>query len=169
MKIYLFLLSAIGLAGELAKAGSIVEADEELAKNLLRRGKARVATKDELRAAGHEVPDDEDEAPPVPTREQLDAALQNDLAGQTDPDYVVRAMRAHFGALFTDADEARVRDAVKPAGAGAGSNATLRTGKASDGLTVGQLKAALDAAGIAYPADAKKPALAALLDEAPAA
>ncbi len=51
---------------------------------------------------------------PKPSREQLDATLDALPGDQTDPDYVVNAMRAHFGALFTADDEARVRSLVKP-------------------------------------------------------
>ncbi len=53
------------------------------------------------------------EKPADPTRQELDTALAALPGENTDPEYVVRAMRAHFGALFTDADEATVRAAVK--------------------------------------------------------
>ncbi|MDQ0082938.1 hypothetical protein J2W35_003297 [Variovorax boronicumulans] len=55
-----------------------------------------------------------DEQPAGPTRTDLDAALQALPDGNTDPDYVVGAMRTFFGDLFTDDDEALVRDLVKP-------------------------------------------------------
>lgn len=48
-----------------------------------------------------------------PTRADLDAALATLPGEEKDPDYVVRAMRSHFGAVFTEADEAKVRDLVK--------------------------------------------------------
>lgn len=50
----------------------------------------------------------------APTRGDLDEALGMLPGDQTDPDYVVDGMRAYFGTLFTDADEARVRHAVRP-------------------------------------------------------
>lgn len=52
-----------------------------------------------------------------PTRKQLDEAIAALPGEQTDPDYVVGAMRSHFGDLFTAGDEMMVREAVvaKPA------------------------------------------------------
>lgn len=52
--------------------------------------------------------------PNAPTREQLDAALAQLPGDYTDADYVVNGMRSHYGELFTDADEAKVRELVKP-------------------------------------------------------
>lgn len=43
-KIFLKLTSAVAIAGAVRAAGSIVEVDEDLAVNLLHRGKAEVAT-----------------------------------------------------------------------------------------------------------------------------
>lgn len=49
-------------------------------------------------------------------RAELDAAI-NALPGDyNDADYVVEGMRQHFGDLFTAADEALVRERVKPPG-----------------------------------------------------
>lgn len=54
---------------------------------------------------------------PAPTREDLDAAIASLPGDQTDPDYVVNAMRSHFGDLFTAGDELMVRETVvKPSG-----------------------------------------------------
>lgn len=51
-----------------------------------------------------------------PTRKQLDEAIAGLPGEQTDPDYVVNAMRSHFGDLFTSGDEMMVREVVvKPA------------------------------------------------------
>lgn len=47
--------SAVGIAGKLKRAGSIVTLDEAAAKNLMQRGKAVLPTDAELRAAGFEV------------------------------------------------------------------------------------------------------------------
>ena len=51
---------------------------------------------------------------PAHARKALDEALAKLPDGNTDADYVVRAMGAHFGELFTSADEAKVRELVKP-------------------------------------------------------
>lgn len=51
----------------------------------------------------------------APTRAQLDAALEALPDGNTDAEYVKRAMRAYFGDLFTEGDAKRVDEAVKPA------------------------------------------------------
>lgn len=50
-------------------------------------------------------------------REELDAALAELPGTHTDPDYVVGAMRSFYGTIvFTEADEARVRELVKAPG-----------------------------------------------------
>ena len=46
-------------------------------------------------------------------RAEVDKAIASLPGENTDPDYVVNAMRSHFKALFTDADEAKVRELVK--------------------------------------------------------
>jgi hypothetical protein len=46
------------------------------------------------------------------TRENLDKALAALPGEYTDPEFVVSGMREFFGDLFTDADEARVRELV---------------------------------------------------------
>lgn len=48
-----------------------------------------------------------------PIRADLDKALSELPGDQTDPEYVVKAMSAHFGELFTAEDEAKVRELVK--------------------------------------------------------
>lgn len=73
-----------------------------------------------------------------PARADLDAALSKLPDGNTDADYVVRAMGAHFGDLFTAADEAKVRDLVKPqastgtSGDGAGTQGNAAGTSATD-------------------------------------
>lgn len=47
------------------------------------------------------------------TRADLDKALDELPGEEKDAEYVVKAMRQHFGDVFTEADEARVRDLVK--------------------------------------------------------
>lgn len=89
------------------------------------------------------------------TRADLDAALAELPDDHTDPDYVVDGMRVHFGDLFTEADEAKVRELVKA--------------KPSHGLTIPQIKKALAAREIAIPDGITlKADLAALLDTQPA-
>lgn len=51
------LTGAIGLAGELKRAGAIVEVDEPTAKNLLHRGKAVPASNEDAPPAGDGQPD----------------------------------------------------------------------------------------------------------------
>ncbi|WP_447775643.1 hypothetical protein [Variovorax boronicumulans] len=88
------------------------------------------------------------------TRNSLDRALADLPGGNTDPDYVVGAMRSYFGDLFTADDESRVRDLVKPV-----------VVRLSDGLTVDEIKAALAEKSIAIPEGVtRKAELAALLD-----
>lgn len=48
-----------------------------------------------------------------PIRADLDKALSELPGDQTDPEYVVKAMSAHFGELFTAEDEVKVRELVK--------------------------------------------------------
>lgn len=51
-------------------------------------------------------------------RQQQRAALDASIAAlpgdYTDPEFVVKGMRSHYGDLFTAADEAAVRERVKP-------------------------------------------------------
>ena len=92
--------------------------------------------------------------PPVaPTREGLDEALAQLPADYTDPEYVVSHMRRHFGDLFRAEDESRIRELVV----------------AQKPVSAADLKAALDAKGIAYKGNASKADLQALLDAAPQA
>ena len=159
---FLILTSAVALAGIICRAGKFVEVDEPTARNLLHRGKARLATPEEIAAAGHAAAatDDAADGKGAPTRDDLDKALAEVEAvagtpgGYKDPDYVVAGMRTHFGALLTADDEARIRELFKP-------------GKPSDGLTVAQLKEALAAKNVTIPKEANtKAELAALLDGA---
>lgn len=97
---------------------------------------------------------DEEGSGSAPTRDALDTALAELPGGNTNPDYVVGAMRSYFGELFTADDEARVRDVVKQVAA-----------KPSDGLTIEEIKAALAGKSIAIPDGVtRKAELAALLD-----
>lgn len=50
-------------------------------------------------------------------RAELEKALSGLPGGHTDATYVVGAMRSHFGDVFTDADEAKVREVVKSSAA----------------------------------------------------
>lgn len=159
---WLMLTAAITLAGNICRAGTIVKVDEPTARNLLHRGKARLATEDELTEAGmiDDAAGDEFEGGGAGedeelTRDHLDDALAELPGGNTDPDYVVNAMREFYGELFTDEDEARVRETVK-----------APAPKPSDGLTPAQLQDALKAKNIQHPKKADREKLAALLDAA---
>lgn len=88
-------LRPFALDGAIVKAGDLVEVAENEARNLLHRARAEL------------VEDD------GPTRTQLDLALAALPGDQTDVEYVVNGMRSHFGDLFTDEDEAAVRELVK--------------------------------------------------------
>lgn len=128
------------------RAGTVAQMDSSRGQFFIDNGSAVQVKDGDVTAA---------EEKPVLVRANLDAALA-DLPGENkDPDYVVRAMREFFGALFTDSDEAKVRELVVSPG-----------GKPSDGLTVAQLKEALDGKKIAIPEGAKKQDLADLLDGA---
>ncbi|MBP2091688.1 MULTISPECIES: hypothetical protein [Pseudomonas] len=89
------------------------------------------------------------------SREALDAALAALPGDQTDPDYVVGGMRSHFGDVFTQEDEARVREMVKVA-----------VKKPSHGLRIDDIKAKLTEKSIAFNPEAERGDLAKLLDEA---
>lgn len=122
--------------------------------------------KNELRKQGLKIidaqfnPDGPKGAKPEPqtpkTREALDAALASLPGDQKDPEYVVRSMKEYFGDLFTDEDEARVRELV-----------IAPAKKPSHGLRVDDIKAKLTAKSIAFDDAADRATLAKLLDEAP--
>lgn len=54
-------------------------------------------------------------APPAMTRAHVEKALAGLPGDNTNPDYVVNAMRSFFGGLFTAEDEATVRSKVRTA------------------------------------------------------
>lgn len=58
---FLKLASAIAIDGNICRAGELVEVGEQEAKNFLHRGKATVATVEDLKAAGIELPDDKED------------------------------------------------------------------------------------------------------------
>lgn len=129
------------------RAGTIAQMDSSRGQFFIDSGSAVQVKDGEVTAADEK---------PVLVRANLDSALA-DLPGEnTDPDYVVRKMRDFFGALFTDSDEAKVRELV-----------IATSGKPSDGMTVAQLKEALDAKKIPIPEGARKQDLADLLDGVP--
>lgn len=68
------LTSALVIDGVVSRAGEFVEVGELEAKNFLHRGKAEIATVEELRAAGIEIPD-EDEAEADTSEGEPDADL----------------------------------------------------------------------------------------------
>lgn len=99
----------------------------------------------------------------APTQADLEAALAALPGTYTDADYVVTHMRRHFGELFTEADEAEVREVVKPPSAPAG--------EASPVLETAVGDASVDTiapGGVIEPAAAQDPAAAAAPAPAPA-
>ena len=73
-----------------------------------------------------------------PIRADLDKALSELPGDQTDPEYVVKAMSAHFGELFTAEDEAKVRELVKAqASQGASGDQAGTQGSAASTETTG--------------------------------
>lgn len=58
---FLKLTSALSIEGVICRAGEVVEVGELEAKNFLHRGKATVATVEELKAAGIELPSEQTE------------------------------------------------------------------------------------------------------------
>ncbi|WP_313818729.1 hypothetical protein [Cupriavidus sp.] len=87
------------------RAGTVVQLDSSRAQHFIDTGAAVLVKDDDHRSAA--------------ARAELDKALASLPGENTDPDYVVGAMRAHFKDLFTEADEAKVRDLVKePASTG---------------------------------------------------
>jgi hypothetical protein len=89
------------------------------------------------------------------SRKALDVALDTLPGEQSDPDYVVGSMRSFYGDLFTQDDEARVRELVKGP-----------TKKPSHGLRIDDIKAKLAEKGLDFNPDAERGDLAKLLDEA---
>lgn len=94
---------SFSLDGVMVKPGELVELNKTEGENLLARGRVEPLTSDEVDGIA------------APTRKGLDMALASLPGDHTDADYVVRGMRGHFGELFTDDDEAAVRELVKPA------------------------------------------------------
>lgn len=70
--IFLRLTAAVALAGAVKVAGSIVEVDEDLAVNLLNRGKAELATGEAAPEPEAEPDEPADAAPAAPAAPQGD-------------------------------------------------------------------------------------------------
>lgn len=113
------------------RAGTVVQMDSSRAQHFLDTGAAVLVKDDEHRSAV--------------ARAELDKALAGLPGDNTDPDYVVGAMRAHFKDLFTAEDEAKVRELVMAPVTGA-----------QEGHQVDGQAAASDAAPVAVAED--KPA-----------
>lgn len=80
------------------RAGTVAQLDSSRAQHFIDTGSAVLVKEDHRSAVA---------------RAELDKALASLPGDNTDPDYVVGAMRVHFKGLFTDADEAKVRELVK--------------------------------------------------------
>lgn len=79
------------------RAGTVVQLDSSRAQHFIDTGAAVLVKDDHLSAVA---------------RAALDKALASIPGDETDADHLVGAMRAHFKGLFTDADEAKVREVV---------------------------------------------------------
>lgn len=64
----LIITSAVAIGGQIKGPKSYVEADEKLAKNLLHRGRARLATEEEIAAHSDGKPAGEDAKPTKPAK-----------------------------------------------------------------------------------------------------
>ncbi|WP_423192974.1 hypothetical protein [Cupriavidus sp. H18C2] len=84
------------------RAGAVVQLDSSRAQHFIDTGAAVLVKEDEYRS--------------TVARAELDKALASLPGENDDPDYVVGAMRSHFKGLFTDDDEAKVRELVKAPG-----------------------------------------------------
>lgn len=86
------------------RAGTVVQMDSSRGQHFIDTGAAVLVNEDDHRTAT--------------ARAELDKALSELPGENTDPDYVVGAMRAHFKGVFTDEDEAKVREIVTAPNAG---------------------------------------------------
>ena len=80
------------------RAGTVVQLDSSRAQHFIDTGAAVLVKDDDHRS--------------TVARAELDKALASIPRDETDADYLVGAMRAHFKDVFTGADEAKVRAAV---------------------------------------------------------
>ncbi|MEN7529334.1 hypothetical protein [Cupriavidus sp. DL-D2] len=93
------------------RGGTVVQMDSSRGQHFIDTGAAVLVKEDDHRSAA--------------ARAELDKALAELPGENDDPEYVVGAMRSHFKGLFTDEDEAKVRELVKvPAGAPEGQPAS---------------------------------------------
>lgn len=135
---------------------------EGLARVLAFYGAFPAEQADAMRSGKEQAPRDS----AVVTREQLDEALSKLPGDQDDQDYVVTAMRSHFGDLFTQGDEDMVRSLVpvKDKDDGAGSQtANDRTDAGNNGTgegrTLGEAIGLLDPENAAHWTSNNLPAL----------
>ena len=84
------------------RAGTVVQMDSSRGQYFIDTGAAVLVKDDDHRSAA--------------VRAELDKALAGLPGENDDPDYVVGAMRSHFKGVFTDDDEAKVRELVKAPG-----------------------------------------------------
>lgn len=96
------------------RAGTVVQLDSSRAQHFIDAGAAVLVKDDDHRSAV--------------ARAELDKALAGLPGENDDPEYVVGAMRSHFKGVFTEDEEARVRELVKaPAGTPEGQPASEPT------------------------------------------
>jgi hypothetical protein len=85
MKFHLMLTAAIVLAGEIQTPGTLLrDVDEDQAKSLLHRGRARLPTAEELAEAGLAVPPEAHEVVATPVKTPEGASTDSD--GNANPD-----------------------------------------------------------------------------------
>ncbi|WP_454056039.1 hypothetical protein [Cupriavidus sp. Marseille-Q8015] len=96
------------------RAGTMAQMDSSRGQHFIDTGAAVLVKDDDHRSAV--------------ARAELDKALAGLPGESDDPDYVVGAMRSHFKGVFTDDDEAKVRELVKaPSGTPEGQPASEPT------------------------------------------
>lgn len=110
LSVFLVITSAIVIDGAIAKAGSLVEVSDTEARNLLHRGKARVATDEDAAKAGIDLPADAAEGPQVDLfkltkAELLKAAQEGGLITLSDSNTKAEIIAAIQAAAADQADE----------------------------------------------------------------
>lgn len=104
---FLKLTSALVIDGVVCKAGQLVEVIEQEAKNFLHRGKAELASAEDLQAAGIELPAEDDDS--------------EDLSKLTKPKLLELAKER--GVSIGDAaSKAQIIEAIEAAAAAGGDN-----------------------------------------------
>lgn len=91
-KIYLVLTSAVAINGAIHNAGSVIEVSEAEAKNILARGKARLATADDDVPPAADPPAEAE--PPTETDPPADEPAVDEPDADEEPPAAARGRRA---------------------------------------------------------------------------